>query len=127
MKGKLTKKNDKWEVVFIKQLANCFSMNGYIDRLPLHPDDVKQIEEDSKRFDNIEARIAAQPDVTFFEVEECPHYSGKHFNKDCSCKTGFITYARLSPIISDDFQIGPDGAYEHTDAFSKKNKKMRKV
>jgi hypothetical protein len=33
--------------------------------LPLHPDDVKQIEEDSKTFDNIEARIAAYPDVDF--------------------------------------------------------------
>jgi hypothetical protein len=34
-------------------------------KLPLHPDDVKEIEQDAKIFDNIEARIAAYPDVEF--------------------------------------------------------------
>jgi hypothetical protein len=32
---------------------------------PLHPADAAEIEADSKRFDNIEARIAAYPDVEF--------------------------------------------------------------
>ena len=38
---------------------------SFVDSLPLHPADVQQIEADSKRFDNIEARIAAYPDVDF--------------------------------------------------------------
>ena len=38
---------------------------SFVDSLPLHPADVEQIEADSKRFDNIEARIAAWPDVEF--------------------------------------------------------------
>jgi len=43
---------------------------SFVDSLPLHPDDVKEIEEDSKIFDNIEARIAAYPEVEFEIVTE---------------------------------------------------------
>lgn len=38
---------------------------AFVDSLPLHPADIHQIEADSKRFDNIEARIAANPHVEF--------------------------------------------------------------
>jgi hypothetical protein len=54
MKGTLHKTEQGWVVEYAKH-----------SELPLHPDDVKQIEEDSKTFDNIEARIAAYPDVDF--------------------------------------------------------------
>jgi hypothetical protein len=54
MKGTLHKTEQGWIVEYAKH-----------SELPLHPDDVKQIEEDAKVFDNIEARIAAYPDVKF--------------------------------------------------------------
>jgi hypothetical protein len=68
---------------------------SFVDSLPLHPDDVKQIEKDSLVFNNIEARIKCYSDVEFEIIE----------NK----------YARLTPYISDNFQIGPDGAFESDD------------
>jgi hypothetical protein len=50
---------------------------SFVDSLPLHPDDVKQIEEDSKVFDNIEARITAYPDVEF-DIVLCSYSKDKH-------------------------------------------------
>jgi hypothetical protein len=38
---------------------------SFVDSLPLSPDDIKDIEADSKIFDNIEARILAYPEVEF--------------------------------------------------------------
>lgn len=61
MKGTLRKTELGWQVEY--QVINSFRF------LPLNPYDVNQIEEDSKRFDNIEARIAAYPDVEF-RIEE---------------------------------------------------------
>ena len=56
MIGKLYKHNNEW----------CIRYFDYIDRsLSLHPDDVQQIIKDSLIFDNIEARIAAYPEVEF--------------------------------------------------------------
>lgn len=100
MKGKLHKTEKGWFVSFPEQsiisVYNGSSITqGSVGILPLHPDDVKQIEKDSQVFDNIEARIHAYPDVEFYNVEECPHYGGKHFGRDCSCKMGFIRYAKL--------------------------------
>jgi hypothetical protein len=37
---------------------------GFRD-LRLHPDDVKEMEEQDKLFDNLEARVAAYPDVEY--------------------------------------------------------------
>ena len=51
--------------------------SGY-DSLPLHPNDVKQINADALVFDNIEARIAAYPDVKFEIVKE---YIDSHTNQ----------------------------------------------
>ena len=39
-----------------------------VQELKLHPDDVALINEHARRFDNIEARIAADPTV-YFEVQ----------------------------------------------------------
>ena len=97
MKGKLVKEDNKWWIVRDLGDGECMYFK-------LHPSDIKQIEQDAKVFDNIEARIAANPDVDFI-IEDY-------------WETGLeqiIKVARLTPYISDDFQIGPDGAYEHTE------------
>ena len=59
MKGKLIKTDKGWMVGTV-----CYA-DIWSELLPLHPYDCHQIDEDSKRFDNIEARIAAYPDVDF--------------------------------------------------------------
>jgi hypothetical protein len=64
MTGRLTKYYNVWYVISFN-----YSNHRYIYYL-LHPDDVKQIEQDSYLFDNIEARIAAYPDVEFEKVSE---------------------------------------------------------
>ena len=58
MKGKMVKQENRWYVM-------CIEEGDWETYYPLSPHDVNQIEEDSKRFDNIEARIAAYPDVNF--------------------------------------------------------------
>ena len=68
MKGVLHKVDGDWKVSHATY--NTLSKRWTAGKLPLHPDDVKQIEEDAKVFDNIEARIAAYPDVEFEIVEE---------------------------------------------------------
>lgn len=57
MKGLLTKLQDKWFVKYERYAGE--------DLIRLHPDNVKEIEDDSKIFDNIEARIASHPEVEF--------------------------------------------------------------
>ena len=102
MKGTLHKTEAGWQVSHATY--NMEIERWTAGKLPLHPKDVAQIEEDAKVFDNIEARIAANPDVDFI-IEDY-------------WETGLeqiIKVARLTPYISDDFQIGPDGAYEHTE------------
>ena len=93
MKGKLHKTEQGW---VISKCVGDGVAEVWEEQIPLHPDDVKQINRDAQVFDNIEARIRAYPDVEFHEIEECPHYGGKHFGIDCSCKTGFIKYAKLN-------------------------------
>jgi len=62
MKGRLLKVNDYWLVAYN-------DAEGLFQRLPLHPYDIQEIEEQEKVFDNIEARIAAYPDIHFeFEL-----------------------------------------------------------
>ena len=62
MKGKLVKQENQWYVQY-KMDSDLIATDGGL--IPLSPYDVNQIEEDAKRFDNIEARIAAYPDVNF--------------------------------------------------------------
>ena len=59
MKGTLHKTGQGWSVAITEE-------GDWSTYYPLHPDDVKQIHRDAQVFDNIEARIAAYPDV---EVE----------------------------------------------------------
>lgn len=85
MKGKLVKKDNKW---FVKHFEDWVGINHY----ELHPEDVKQIEEDSYMFDNIEARIAAYPDVEF-ELVQGPNlyrFMGNITNS-------YMAYAKLTP------------------------------
>jgi hypothetical protein len=70
-RGKLHHTDGGWIVMFNKKIEH--TMVGYHDyktttvyeQLPLHPDDVNQIDKDAQVFDNIEARISAFPDVEF--------------------------------------------------------------
>lgn len=58
MKGRLHKKDNNW-MVTIEELGD----------LPLHPDVVKEFKEWELMFDNIEARILAQPYADFELVD----------------------------------------------------------
>ena len=65
MKGHLYKKKqpEGWYV--------AYDIDGFTKaELLLHPDDVKQINADAQVFDNIEARIAAYPEVEFKIVHQ---------------------------------------------------------
>ena len=73
MLGVLTKTNDNWVVNHSYSVAK-----DDWETLPLHPEDVKQINRDAQVFDNIEARIAAYPEVEFEIVKE---YIDSHTNQ----------------------------------------------
>jgi hypothetical protein len=72
MKGKLIKKDKGWIVEF-----PISSLHSTLQELSLHPHDVKQIQRDSERFDNIEARIAAYPEVEFEIIQVASDNMGK--------------------------------------------------
>lgn len=68
MKGTLLKIGKDWEVLYSKPRTD--NQNGYyLDRLPLHPYNVKEITEWSMVFDNIEGRINSNPEVEFEIVD----------------------------------------------------------
>jgi hypothetical protein len=91
MKGKLIYDQEGW---WVQHKAKGLDGNlEYIAESMLHPDDVKQIEEDAKMFDNIEARIAAYPDVEFEMVTEVVASVGNSEEQDEYTNT----YARLIP------------------------------
>jgi hypothetical protein len=83
MKGTLHNTETGWVVKYNKRLQH--KMVGYHDyntitvndELPLHPDDVQEIQEDSKIFDNIDARIKAYPEVEFEIVSDKYEKAGK--------------------------------------------------
>lgn len=75
MKGTLHKTDQGWMIsrrTFV--ISSVTIDNGatevWEEQIPLHPDDVKQINADAQVFDNIDARIAAYPDVEFNIVNE---------------------------------------------------------
>jgi len=91
MKGKLIKDDEGW---WVQHKAKGLDGNlEYIAESMLHPDDVKQIEEDAKVFDNIEARIAAYPDVEFEMVTEVVASVGDSEQQD----EYTVSYAKLIP------------------------------
>ena len=74
MLGVLTKTNDNWVVNHSYSVAK-----DDWETLPLHPEDVKQINRDAQVFDNIEARIAAYPEVEFDRVSGFDNNGPDHF------------------------------------------------
>ena len=141
MKGKIRKSNRGWVVdQVVKEGLQARLINTY----PLHPYDIQKIEEQEKVFDNIEARIAAYPDVHFEIVTEFDNNGPEHYPKYAKLKDWDVTLndgledevwdekliqelinetvpepfatpeeLQEKPYVSDNFQIGPDGAYEH--------------
>jgi hypothetical protein len=67
MKGTLVKSEQGWIVTC---LAEQSGDNTWVNTFPLHPDNVKRFEEFGQVFDNIDARIAAYPEVEFEIVEQ---------------------------------------------------------
>jgi len=82
MKGILRKIENKWMVQYIGHPIDVLGGNdSLVNYLQLHPDDVKQIEEDALVFDDIESRIRAYPHVDFKIIEGYKNYA-KLINKD---------------------------------------------
>jgi len=110
MKGKLIKIEERWMVGTV-----CYA-DMWSNYIPLHPDDVKQIEEDAKVFDNIEARISAYPDVEFNMVTEVVASVGNSEEQD----EYTVSYAKLIPSKEEQKQLiteimdldAKDGLYE---------------
>lgn len=129
MKGTLKNTANGWMVIFKDSNEPTFFIKNkpYITttvmkELPLHPDDVQQIQKDSLIFDNIEARIAAYPDVNFTIERYCDVHKTDPQTGPCTLDCAWDTkqYAKLltiQPQVSDDFQIGPHGAFEYQDEF----------
>jgi hypothetical protein len=106
MKGILKNTPAGWFVWY--QVMRDEITSGY-DSIPLDPYDQHQIEKDAQVFDNIEARIAAYPDVEFEIVDysqkcrECGETveRGRSCTKGCFMKpgnfipTGKLEYAKL--------------------------------
>ena len=76
---------DNWQYVWAVQLENSR------ETLPLHPEDVNQIHELSKVFDNIEARILSNPTVQYNIVSAITTSGG------ISC---LVHYAKLVQSLS---------------------------
>lgn len=100
MKGKVTKKFDgSWVIrTKSKETHPCPSVVEHGYEFPLHPDDVKQINADAQVFDNIEARIAAYPEVEFEIARYCKyHNSDPSKNSVCTLDCGYeeVSYAKL--------------------------------
>ena len=73
MKGTLNKYLDEWGVLWNCAIPTYAPSKQWT---PLHPDDKKQIEQDSLVFDNVEARIAASPEVEFHFHESWEQVDG---------------------------------------------------
>jgi len=69
MKGKINSTPKGWIVKYF-DTTEAHDVMYCGESYPLHPDDVEQIRKDSLIFDNIEARIAAYPDVDF-KILQC--------------------------------------------------------
>jgi len=66
MKGRLIKIDDQWKVLRIGHPVDVLEgIDNIVNYIPLHPDNIIQIEYFSKHIDNMEERINAYPDVEF--------------------------------------------------------------
>ncbi len=85
MKGKLHKMPERgWVITCLQEMEDS---PGVLETIifPLHSDDEYELFELEERFDNLEARIAAQPDVEFEIVEK-------------QKLSGIVKYAKLKNI-----------------------------
>lgn len=70
MKGKLIKTETAGWVVEYEIIDHTpIGIKSWWEKLPLHCDDVNEILEQEKIFDNVESRIMAYPDVEFKIIE----------------------------------------------------------
>ncbi len=95
MKGKITKTDQGW---MVSRCVGDGVKEVWEELTPLHPDDVKQITADAQVFDNIEARIAAYPEVEFEIARYCKyHNSDPSKNSVCTLDCGYeeVSYAKL--------------------------------
>jgi hypothetical protein len=122
MKGKLIYDQDGW---WVQHRAKGLDGNlEYVAESMLHPDDVKKIEEDAKVFDNIEARIAAYPDVEFEMVTEVVASVGNSEEQD----EYTVSYAKLIPskeqqkqLITEIMELdAKDGLYDTVNELDKR-------
>jgi hypothetical protein len=82
MKGVLKNTGAGWFVLY--QVMRDEITSGY-DSIQLHPNDAYELFELEQRFDNLESRIAANPNVEFEIVEEWKI-------------SGMVKYAKLKNI-----------------------------
>lgn len=99
MEGRLRKIEDTWYVITIEE-------GDWETHYPLHPYDIAT----ANRFYSIAGEYLEQ--ATFpFEVVD---FWEMGIERSLKVAT-LVKWAVEGSTISDDFQIGPDGAYEHTD------------
>jgi hypothetical protein len=80
MKGIIKKLGEDWIVIYDEILGkNIVKKNQ--KALLLHPDNVKEFEELSQTFDNIEARVNNSPEVEFEIVDYFDNNGPEHFKK----------------------------------------------
>jgi len=84
MVGTIRKTEEGWKVEYVAHLIDEIPPRWKVGMLPLHPEDVRQINADAQVFDNIEARIAANPVIDFEMV-----------NMGFGPDDNILTYAKL--------------------------------
>ena len=103
MRGILQKTSNEW---FVKHNEKAYNY-VWETKFQLHPDDALY---------SLDADEGTE--VEFKITEECPHYNGSHTGKDCSCKEGFIKYAKLIPRL-DRTKFKGSAAQDTTPAITK--------
>ena len=92
MKGKLTKTEQGWEIKYF-DTEKAYSIMYCGESIPLHPNDQE---------------LMLNRNQTLWDGQEVEFEISKVGN--------FASQITLIPYVSDDFQIGPDGAYEHKES-----------
>lgn len=81
--GILYKEADKWWIKYLVENVDVSSsgtpmLASFWVTITLHPDDVAEFNELELSFDSLEARVAANPDVTFEIIYELPPNGNPH-------------------------------------------------
>ena len=95
MTGKLKKVGDNWVVTYWYQRTNSHGMSHPNEgSLPLDPFDALALNQQLQIFDNLEARVAANPEVEFEIVEEDEEFLATPESVEWGIRT--CKYARLT-------------------------------